>query len=127
MKKYFALFLVFSCLLVCCQKKGSNYSTVEPSTFATEVAKTPNAQLIDVRTPEEFAEEHIKNAQNINWNDSQFAAQIEKLDKSKPVFVYCKMGGRSQKAATKLQEMGFITIYELNGGFMKWSMDGFQK
>jgi rhodanese-related sulfurtransferase len=45
------------------------------------------------------------------------------MDKSVPVFVYCK-SGRSQKAAEKLNELGFTTIYQLEGGILKWEAAG---
>ncbi|MEM8892294.1 MAG: rhodanese-like domain-containing protein, partial [Bacteroidota bacterium] len=54
-------------------------------------------------------------------NGSGFATQVESLDKSKPVLLYCKKGGRSARAAKQLQEMGFMTIYDLEGGFTAWS------
>ena len=54
-------------------------------------------------------------------------AGTEKLDKSKPVFVYCKSGGRSAKASAKLEELGFKTIIQLEGGMMKWTAAGLSK
>ena len=56
-----------------------------------------------------------------------FVAKAEKYDKTKPVFVYCKSGGRSKKAAEKLNELGFTNIYELEGGIIKWNAAGFTK
>ncbi len=81
-------------------------------------------QLIDVRTPGEFAGGHLNNALNIDIHSSDFEQQLAKLDKSKPVLVYCKAGGRSASAADKMQEMGFTTIYNLDGGIMKWEAAG---
>ena len=127
MKNKIAFLLIFCCTLLCCQKKQSICVNVTPATFASHLKNTADVQLIDVRTPEEFHEAHIKNAQNIDWNGSQFEVEVAKLDKSKPILVYCKGGGRSKRAAQKLQELGFATIYELNGGFVQWSLDGFQK
>jgi thioredoxin len=95
--------------------------------FAEKIKATPNAQILDVRTPEEFTSEHIDKATNINWLGNDFVANAEKLDKSKPVFVYCKSGGRSAKASAKLAELGFKTIYELQGGIMKWNAAGLSK
>jgi len=77
-------------------------------------------RIIDVRTPEEYAVEHLENASNVNWNGNDFVSKVEKLDKSQPVFVYCKVGGRSSQAADKLAELGFAAIYNLDGGIMKW-------
>lgn len=92
-----------------------------------KIAATQNPQILDVRTPEEFTSDHIDNAKNINWLGTTFVANVEKLDKSQPVFVYCKSGGRSQKAAEKLNELGFKTIYQLDGGMLKWNAAGLSK
>ncbi|MBX7226000.1 MAG: rhodanese-like domain-containing protein [Chitinophagales bacterium] len=79
-----------------------------------------NEQLIDVRTPEEFASGHLQNAVNINFYSSDFKEQLEKLDKTKPVMVYCKSGGRSGKAAIILKELGFTIVYNLADGVEGW-------
>ena len=83
-----------------------------------------SAQLIDVRTPEEFNEGYIKNAKNSNFYDDDFLNQMSSLDKNKPVYVYCKSGGRSGSASKKLKEAGFTKVYDLEGGFMKWESEG---
>ena len=95
MKSKLALFIATLFLLVSCQGQTSpSVKNLAVETYAKTLESTSNPQLIDVRTPQEFAEDHIGNAQNINWNGNDFVAQVEKLDKTKPVFVYCKVGGR---------------------------------
>lgn len=127
MKTYFLPFLTFCCFLLSCQKQQSQEITiVDAPTFSKKIEAAPQPQLVDVRTPEEFSSEHIPGATNINWNSNIFVSETEKLDKTKPVFVYCKSGGRSHKAVEKLKELGFETIYELDGGFMQWSSEGFK-
>lgn len=108
-------------LLSCSGQSSKNIQTIAPEAFATKIKETPKAQILDVRTPEEYASEHIDHAINVNWLGDNFVADAEKFDKSKPVFVYCKIGGRSSKAVSKLAELGFINIYELGGGMMKWN------
>lgn len=76
--------------------------------------------IIDVRTPEEYAEGHLENAVNINYYDDDFKEQLSDLDKSKKVVVYCKLGGRSAKAAAVMDELGFEEVYDLDGGFTSW-------
>lgn len=79
-------------------------------------------QLVDVRTAKEFKGGHIKNALNIDFfNSSGFNRSFEKMDKEKPVYLYCRSGARSQKAAKKLVAMGFSQIYDLKGGYSRWS------
>ncbi len=79
--------------------------------------------LIDVRTPEEFAQASILKAKNIDFNADSFEEELNKLDKEKPLFIYCKSGGRSEKAVEKAKEMGFNRIIELDGGFEAWKAD----
>ncbi len=125
MKSKLALFIATLFLLVSCQGQTSpSVKNLAVETYAKTLESTTNPQLIDVRTPQEFAEDHIGNAQNINWNGNDFVAQVEKLDKTKPVFVYCKVGGRSSQAASKLAELGFSEVYNLEGGIMKWNASG---
>ncbi|QAA82731.1 rhodanese-like domain-containing protein [Aequorivita sp. H23M31] len=82
-------------------------------------------QLVDVRTLEEFKEGHLKNAQNICVTDDDFAKQIEKLDKDEPIYVYCRSGKRSAKAAQILKDKGFKEIYDMDGGYLNWESQRF--
>lgn len=85
-----------------------------------EVLRTESVQLIDVRTRNEFASNHIENARNIVYQGDDWEAQIAELDKDKPVYVYCQKGGRSAKCAALLEEAGFEKIYDLEGGISQW-------
>ncbi|MFV8322498.1 thioredoxin domain-containing protein [Flavobacterium sp. LB3P21] len=114
-------------VLSCNGQNSKEIKTIDSKTFSEKMAATPNPQILDVRTPEEFTSDHIDNAKNINWLGTTFVSDVEKLDKSQPVFVYCKSGGRSQKAAEKLNELGFKTIYQLDGGILKWDAAGYSK
>jgi rhodanese-related sulfurtransferase len=77
-----------------------------------------------VRTPEEYAAGHLENAVNINLYDDDFKSQLEAIDKSKAVAVYCKVGGRSAKAADIIKEIGFTEVYDLEGGILNWEEKG---
>ena len=127
MKLYLTLVLIGFVLCSCSGQATPGEATIPPSTFAEKIKNTPDVQLIDVRTPEEFEAQHIDNARNINWNGDDFEMKSAQLDKNKPVFVYCTVGGRSKKASAKLHEMGFKQIYNLEGGIMKWNASGFSK
>jgi rhodanese-related sulfurtransferase len=84
--------------------------------------KGEKIQLLDVRTPEEFAEGHIDGAVNINFFDADFSSQVTaKLTKDVPVYLYCRSGGRSAKALIVLRDLGYQTVYELEGGFMGYN------
>ncbi|WP_338762241.1 rhodanese-like domain-containing protein [Bernardetia sp. ABR2-2B] len=76
--------------------------------------------IVDVRTAEEFAQASIPSAKNININDDSFEKKLDKLERIKPILIYCKSGGRSAKAVKKAKEMGFERIIELDGGMESW-------
>ena len=118
---------ILGLLFISCNGQTTNIVNVPPKVFAKKIQETPNAQILDVRTPEEFASEHIDNAKNVNWNSDEFTSQANGYNKSEPVFVYCKVGGRSSQAAKKLSDMGFTKIYNLDGGMMKWNAAGLSK
>ena len=90
----------------------------------SEAIKDSSIQLIDVRTSNEFLEGHLENSHNICVTDDDFQQQAEALDREKPVYVYCKKGGRSAKAAEILKGMVFKKIYDLQGGIVLWEEAG---
>ncbi len=122
MKIYSILLIALVSLFSACSmgNSGGGKAKLAANEFSEKLKQTPTATLMDVRTPEEFSKGHLENAVNIDWNGDDFEKQISSLDKSKPMFVYCLSGGRSSSAASKLREVGFKEVYELEGGIMKW-------
>ena len=100
---------------------GNRSVLLDIDNFEAGFTSNPNAQLIDVRTPEEFSRGHLKGAININYQGDEFTAEIAKLDKNKPTYVYCQSGGRSSEACKYLSNQNFANIYDMDGGFSKWS------
>lgn len=80
--------------------------------------------LLDVRTDGEFAESHLEGATQIDISKGNFKDEIAKLDKDVPVYVYCRSGGRSGRAAAMMKGMGFKEVYNLEGGIMAWERKG---
>lgn len=115
----FALFIMSSCNLM----GGQKYTNLSAADFAKKIGEG-NVQVVDVRTPQEYADKHIKDAVNINYNDDAFIDKMEKLDKSKPVLVYCLSGGRSTKAASLISSKGYTQVYNLDGGLLAWTAAG---
>ena len=78
-----------------------------------------NGILIDVRTPQEFGTGHLDKATNVNWLGADFIERIEalKIDKEDTVYLYCKKGGRSTKAAEQLDSLGYKNVVNLLGGY----------
>ncbi|NBR14744.1 MAG: rhodanese-like domain-containing protein [Flavobacteriales bacterium] len=82
--------------------------------------KDKNAQILDVRTAKEVAEGKIDGSVNIDYFSPNFLEKASKLDKNKPVLIYCAAGGRSLSAAKDLKKAGFKKVYDLQGGFDNW-------
>jgi phage shock protein E len=113
--KSFLLVLMIGFGFLNCSDANSQVNTLNLDGFVSKIKATPNAQLIDVRTPGEWAEGKIGSSKLISVADPKFLEQASKLDKNKPVFVYCAVGGRSSKASTLLQQAGFKQVYNLSG------------
>lgn len=133
MKKSYLVLLVFLLAgLYSCEKTetkqetasvsdaGKAYTKLSAKAFDSQLKTEKDPVIVDVRTPKEFQDGHIDRARNINIQDANFKSEIENLDKSAPVYVYCLSGGRSSDAASQMQAAGFKNIYELDGGMMKW-------
>jgi rhodanese-related sulfurtransferase len=114
------VFLFFSCSTSSTTLTAQTITKKVSKAEFTELMKKSGAQLIDVRTSREFSNGFIEGAKNIDYNGDSFEKQIKKLDKNKPVLVYCAAGGRSENAAELLKEWGFKEIYDLEGGYNAW-------
>lgn len=117
--KFFFLFI--SLFAVACTTKGGG--PLDAKSFNEKFKSTPNAVLLDVRTPGEFDKEYIEGAMLADWNSDDFKRRVSALEKTNPVFVYCLSGGRSASAAKYLRDNGY-EVYELQGGIMKWKAAG---
>jgi thioredoxin len=124
---HFFLFIISFIVFSCNGQTSPNVKTIDVTSYSEKIKTTPNAQILDVRTPDEYATGHIENSDNVNWLSKSFVLRTDKYDKTKPVFVYCKSGGRSAKASEKLAELGFTTVYNLDGGMLKWESAGLAK
>lgn len=116
------IFLLFSIFTISCRSQSrGEIQSIDIQTVKTEVIGK-NVQLVDVRTSKEYNAGHIDGAINIDLlDDAAFTEKIMDLDKEKPVYIYCQMGGRSKKASQKLKNMGFKTIFDYSGGYGEWS------
>ena len=103
------------------KKDTSDKITILNRDIYADAIKGSQVQLVDVRTANEYKGGHIKNALNVDFfSATNFRNAFEKMDKDKPVYLYCRSGARSQKAARKLVDMGFTKIYDLKGGYSRW-------
>ncbi|WP_340202835.1 rhodanese-like domain-containing protein [Ascidiimonas sp. W6] len=92
--------------------------------WASQFKEDTNPYLLDVRTPEEFEDGYIPGAKNIDiYLGQEFVEQVEKLDKDKNYYVYCRSGKRSGQACSIMNQLGFENTFNLSGGFMEWEGD----
>jgi phage shock protein E len=80
--------------------------------------------VLDIRTPKEFEEGHIKEAKNLDFYDADFQKRLAGLDKKQAYLVHCASGGRSAKARDMMKTMGFEMVYHLEGGMKAWQKAG---
>lgn len=126
MKKFTIVLVVFLSLITLSCKSDKSVITIVSTEEVETIMQSKDVQLIDVRTSEEYQEGHILNAQNIDYNSPDFEVDITKLDKTKPVLLYCKSGNRSGKSSQIFLEAGFKIIYDLEGGITEWIDKGLE-
>ncbi|MFI2741971.1 rhodanese-like domain-containing protein [Zhouia sp. PK063] len=106
---------------------GWNYAKAQAkndSIVNFEILHPEKFYLIDVRTPEEYKEGHLPEAENINLFASNFLASFDSIAKNDTIYVYCKTGIRGGKAKQKLDSLGYKHVVNLLGGFKAWEEEG---
>jgi rhodanese-related sulfurtransferase len=118
MYKYLVLLLLP--LLVFSQENTNAYEVLSYDDFKNQISKN-DVLLFDVRTMAEFNSGHLKGSVNIDFYDEKlFDKFFNKVEKSEPIYIYCRSGNRSQKSSEQLKELGFVKIYDLEGGYKNW-------
>lgn len=79
-----------------------------------------NFVIIDVRTPEEYADGYIEKAINLDYYSETFADELDQLDKEKTYLIYCRTDRRSGEALDIMAELGFREVYNMLGGIVQW-------
>ena len=102
-----------------------NINSVEGYNLIYENKGNSDFLILDVRTPEEFLDEHIENAININYYSGSFKKDLGNLDKEKIYLVYCRSGNRSEITLQMMKDFDFREAYNLLGGINKWKSEGF--
>ena len=109
--------LLFSFILIA--QKNGRLEILDTKVFDTKLIHL-KGNLIDVRTPEEFAEGAIKGAKNINWESKDFKKEVKEIPFNQPVFIYCAGGYRSKEAGEWMIKNGFTTVIMLENGYDAW-------
>lgn len=97
-----------------------NHGTIDYAKIK-EVVKNSDYTIVDVRTPDEFAQGNISRSINIDIISNNFKAEILKLDKNSPVVVYCQSGGRSKRAMNAMKDLGFNKVFNYSGGYSEYA------
>ncbi|NOY07519.1 MAG: rhodanese-like domain-containing protein [Spirochaetes bacterium] len=107
---------------------GRNVQKQELTTIDAETAfkliksnkNNSNFIILDVRTPDEYAEGHIENSRLIDFYSRDFKNRLGKLDKNKEYFIYCRSGSRSGRTLQIMKKLKFKRVYNLGGGIISW-------
>lgn len=112
MKKYFFAFIMATVLIGCSQTKSQMPITDWDASYLEG-----NAVLVDVRTPAEFEAGHLEDAVNIDFMQPDFSNRMQEFEPSQTLYLYCKVGGRSARAAVLLDSLGYKNVIDLTGGY----------
>ncbi len=112
MKKVLVAFLAIYASMACSRPESKMPITDWDASYLDG-----DAVLVDVRTPAEYEEGHLEDALNVDFLDAGFTSRMQALDPSQTIYVYCKVGGRSAKAASLLDSLGFKKVVDLTGGY----------
>lgn len=102
---------------------SGSVTLVSPQQAADEIA-AGDVEVIDVRTPEEYAEGHLEGATLIDFYAADFAAQLDRLDPAQSYVVYCRSGNRSGQATALMAAKGFADVLDVDGGVLAWESAG---
>lgn len=107
-----------------CSAQSDSIDTLAPQAFIKQAKADTTAIILDVRTTEEYKEEHLAGAQQLDFlNTSVFDAGIKLLDKSHTYYVYCRSGKRSHNACIKMKKQG-LKVFDMEGGILNWKRLG---
>lgn len=107
-------------------EKSNDPFVLPVDSFAAQLKTHRVPQLIDVRTPEEYAINHLYGAISVDLQKENYLDALKKFDKEKPVYIYAIRNNRSNLLAKKLRELGYTKVYELEAGIGSWIGTGKQ-
>ena len=115
---------IFSACAQSQQTEQSNVKNLSAVEFKAAI-KSGEVQLVDIRTPNEYNMGHINGAIMVDFYSSDFKANLNKLDKNVPIYIYCRSGSRTSKTIGLLQSLGFKEIVNLHSGLIDWQRSGY--
>lgn len=118
--KTLSTLVVLSMVLAACGGSTIQATLVDPDTASKLIDDKPDLEVLDIRTPEEAAGGTLPGAKVIGFYSPTFQQEISALDRAATYLVYCRSGNRSAQATRMMTEMGFVDVYELEGGVVAW-------
>src|SRR5690554_5027696 len=109
------------------QEKEHEAHLISVEELARHVEDSSELLLLDVRTKEEYEEGHLPGARNMDFLSEDFLLQVEQLPKDQAIYIYCRSGNRSAKAADLMRKAGFRQLYDMEGGYLKWEEEKHKK
>lgn len=106
------------------QSQRGHFETISVTQAQALIQATPQLQILDVRTAQEFSAGHLENALSLDFYAPDFQQRLNQLDKKRPYLLYCQSGRRSAKTLDMMKNAGFEHVYELRGGFNAWQASG---
>ena len=104
---------------------AADIRVVSPSEAAALQADPPaDLVVLDVRTPEEFAEGHLDDATLLDFYRTDFAGRVAELDRDRPYLLYCRSGNRSGQTRARMEQLGFTDVTDVDGGIAAWTAAG---
>lgn len=111
--------LLFGLIIGTVALAQTQVAKLDANTFNKKISGK-NVQLIDIRTPQEYAAGHIQSAINIDYYSATFAVEMDKFAKDKPIYIYCRSGNRTSLATEQLTKMGYMQLFDLQSGIIGW-------
>lgn len=107
---------------------GASGIRLVSATDGAEIQADPPEDLVilDVRTPEEFAEGHLDGAIMLDFYEADFATRLAELDPEVPYLLYCRSGNRSGQTTAIMNDLGFTDVADVDGGIVAWSGAGLE-
>ena len=122
MNKFFFLYFFFFLSCVYSPNNADKMINLSETEWVKLHDESEESVIIDVRTDDEFSTGYIEGAVNIDfYMGNKFISEIDKLDKSKSYFIYCKSGARSGQTCELMKQKGFKKVYNLEGGILGWT------
>jgi rhodanese-related sulfurtransferase len=122
--KWLGIALAIPVLVFILRSQASAEGAISPTEAAARIKNDKTLQLVDVRTPAEYADGHLAGAKLIPVQE--LPRRLSEIERGRPVLLYCRTGHRSAYALKILQGHGFTEVKHIHGGMNAWMSAGLQ-